>query len=377
MELEIGLKITKTKDDGNLTTSNLRIAKDANGPVFVSSETESWFVLTAHLKGYRRERIKIDINEDGTLISISGDKTIQEMVMVRWTIYKKEVEITGFKKVFRIPNGVKLNKIKARFNQEKTMLSIFMPKLKKGIQGVGIEEVTEVVEKQEEEKVVEEAVVVQENESEKPEIEFIEKKELESRDIPDNETKEISRINEEIPDMLIQEDQEKERIETRSEEVVQEPMENEIITAPETVFLKEEEVEEEEEIQDETSFREKEEEIIEETVKQEDLVEDTSVTPVEPVEEPLKLEHEEELVEEVEETIDQQLQGEEMQNHDGEETSIENKATSPTDGTNPWLRYPFGVPSGFIVGSTLFGLLIALVVHFLSENKKLKKYGTS
>ncbi|KAI3978733.1 hypothetical protein MKX01_015908, partial [Papaver californicum] len=99
---------------------------------------------------YRRERIKI--NEDGTLISISGDKTIQEMAMVRWTMYKKEVEITGFEKIFRIPNGVKLNKIKARFNQEETMLSIFMPKLKKGIQGVGIEEVTEVVEKQEEEK---------------------------------------------------------------------------------------------------------------------------------------------------------------------------------------------------------------------------------
>ncbi|KAI3857289.1 hypothetical protein MKX03_003131 [Papaver bracteatum] len=369
MELEIGLKITKTKDDGNLTTSNLKITKDGNGPVFVSSETESMFILTAHLKGYRRERIKIDINEDGTLISISGDKTIQEMVMVRWTMYKKEAEITGFKKNFRIPNGVKLNKIKARFNQEETILSIFMPKLKKGIQGVGIEEVTEVAEEQEEERVVEEAVAVQENESEKTE--------LESVDMPAIETKDISSNDEEIPEMVIQEDQETERIETQDEEapgeVGQEPTQNERIPELETVSLKEEEVEE---IHDETSCSEKEEEFIEEMVKQEDFVEDTSIAPVEPVEEPLKLEHEQ-LVEEKEETIEQQLHGEEMQNYEEEESSIENKATSPTNGTSPWLRYPFGVPSGFIVGSTLFGLLIALVVHLLSENKKLKKHGTS
>ncbi|KAI3903033.1 hypothetical protein MKW92_024815 [Papaver armeniacum] len=370
MELEIGLKITKTKDDGNFTTSNLRITKDGNGPVFVSSETESMFILTAHLKGYRRERIKIDINEDGTLISISGDKTIQEMVMVRWTMYKKEAEITGFKKVFRIPNGVKLNKIKARFNQEETILSIFMPKLKKGIQGVGIEEVTEVVvEEQQEEKVVEEAVAVQENESENPELEPV--------DMPAIETKEISSNIEEIPEMVIQEDQETERMDQDEEalgEVVKEPTENERIPELETVSLKEEEVEE---IHDETSCSEKEEEFIEEMVKQEDFVEDTSIAPVEPLEEPLKLEHEQELLEEKEETIEQQLQGEEMKNLGEEESSIENKATSPTNGTSPWLRYPFGVPSGFIVGSTLFGLLIALVVHLLSENKKLKKYGTS
>ncbi|RZC49034.1 hypothetical protein C5167_017462 [Papaver somniferum] len=371
MELEIGLKITKTKDDGNFTTSNLRITKDGNGPVFVSSETESMFILTAHLQGYRRERIKIDINEDGTLISISGDKTIQEMVMVRWTMYKKEAEITGFKKAFRIPNGVKLNKIKARFNQEETILSIFMPKLKKGIQGVAIEEVTDVAEEQEEEKVVEEAVAVQENESEKTE--------LESLDMPAIETEKMSSNIEEIPEMVIQENQETERTETQDEEapgeVVQEPTENERIPELETASVKEKEVEE---IHDETSCNEKEEELIEEIVKQEDFVEDTSIAPVEPEEEPLILEHEQQLVEEKEENREQQqLRGEEMQNYDEEESSIENKATSPTNETSPWLRYPFGAPSGFIIGSTLFGLLIALVVHLLSENKKLKKHGTS
>ncbi|MCL7022611.1 hypothetical protein MKW94_018646 [Papaver nudicaule] len=369
MELEIGLKITKTRDDGNLTTSNLRITKDGNGPVFVSSETESMFVLTAHLKGYRRERIMIDINEDGSLISISGEKTIQEMVMVRWTMYKKEAEITRFKKIFRIPNGVKLNRIKARFNEEETVLSIFMPKSKKGIQGVSIEEVIEVAEEQqqEEEKVVEEADVVQENESEKPEVMLIKNKDLESLDVPEVETREISTAIEEIPEMVTEEeDEETEMIEPGLEEtpyeeapgeVVQEPTENMRTPELETVTLKEEEVEE----------------CIEEVDKQEDPVEDTSFTSVEPVEEPLKHEDEQEPIEE---TIEQELEQEEMKNDDKEESPIEDPARSPTNGTSPWLQYPFGTP-GFLLGSTLFGIIIALVVHFLNENKKLKKYGTS
>ncbi|KAF8411624.1 hypothetical protein HHK36_004182 [Tetracentron sinense] len=141
MELELGLKITKTRDD--ITTSDLRIAKDHAGALFFSRETEAMFILTAHLKGFRRESIKIDINEDGTQIAISGEKPIQEVVMVRWIMYKKEVEIKGFRKIFRIPDGVVLDRIKAKFNEEDTILSIFMPKSVKGVQGIGIEEVKE------------------------------------------------------------------------------------------------------------------------------------------------------------------------------------------------------------------------------------------
>ncbi|KAJ4966954.1 hypothetical protein NE237_018803 [Protea cynaroides] len=138
MELELGLKITRTRDD---LTSELRIAKNRDGPLFLSKETETKFVLTAQLKGFKRERIKIVINEDGTQIVICGEKPIQEMIMEKWIMYKKEAEIRGFCKVFWIPNGVNLDRIKANFNEEDSILTIVMPKKTRGIRGVEIEEV--------------------------------------------------------------------------------------------------------------------------------------------------------------------------------------------------------------------------------------------
>ncbi|KAM1348290.1 hypothetical protein ACFX13_002597 [Malus domestica] len=142
MDLELGLKITHSVDD-HVSSANLRIAKDKSGPIFVSKETETMFILTAHLKGYRRERVHIDINEDGTQIGISGEKPVQEKVMSGWIMYKKEVEMRGFRKVFRIPDRVVLDRIKAKFNAHESTLTIVMPKSVKGIRGVEIEEVKE------------------------------------------------------------------------------------------------------------------------------------------------------------------------------------------------------------------------------------------
>ncbi|XP_043691444.1 microtubule-associated protein futsch-like [Telopea speciosissima] len=138
MELELGLKITRTRDD---LTSEIRIIKDRAGPLFLSRETETMFVLTAHLKGFKRERIKIAINEDGNQIAISGEKSIQEMVMVKWIMYKKEAEIREFRKAFWIPDGIILDQIKAKFNEEDSILTIVMPKKTRGIRGIEIEEV--------------------------------------------------------------------------------------------------------------------------------------------------------------------------------------------------------------------------------------------
>ncbi|KAF3974584.1 hypothetical protein CMV_002089 [Castanea mollissima] len=142
MELELGLKITQTRGDLTSTT-DFRIAKDRAGPVFLSRENDTMFILTAHLKGFKREKIDIKINEDGTRIVVSGEKPVQEMVMIGWVVYKKRVEVRGFRKVFKIPEGVVLDQIKAKFNEEESSLTIVMPKLKKGTHGVGIEEVQE------------------------------------------------------------------------------------------------------------------------------------------------------------------------------------------------------------------------------------------
>ncbi|GAV59883.1 HSP20 domain-containing protein [Cephalotus follicularis] len=140
MELEVGLKMTHIKDYLTSTTDIL-ITKDSSGPLFMSRETDNMFFLILHLKGFRREDIDIQINEVGNQIAISGKKPVQEMVLSGWIMRKKEVEMRTFKKVFRIPDGVILDKIKAKFNDEESTLTITMPKLIQGICGVEIDEV--------------------------------------------------------------------------------------------------------------------------------------------------------------------------------------------------------------------------------------------
>ncbi|GAU31946.1 hypothetical protein TSUD_288800 [Trifolium subterraneum] len=141
MELELGLKITKTRDDID-SISEYQFMKDT-GPVFKSRETNTMFILTAHLKGYKRNNIDINISKDGNKISIRGKKPIQEMVMMGWVMQRKVVDVKGFNKVFKIPYGVNLDKIKANYNEEEWMLNIVMPKLVRGVFGLKIEEFKE------------------------------------------------------------------------------------------------------------------------------------------------------------------------------------------------------------------------------------------
>ncbi|KAK2659033.1 hypothetical protein Ddye_005566 [Dipteronia dyeriana] len=142
MELELGLKITHSRDDLTCTT-DLCVTKDPSGPPFVPKEIETMFILVGHLKGFRRENIDIDINKDGNRIAIHGKKPVQEMVLKGWIMQKKEAVMRTFNKIFRIPDGVILDKIKAKFNDETSTLTIRMPKLVKGNSGFGIEEVDE------------------------------------------------------------------------------------------------------------------------------------------------------------------------------------------------------------------------------------------
>ncbi|KAH9620326.1 hypothetical protein KSS87_001149, partial [Heliosperma pusillum] len=139
MELEVGLKITKNIDE---TCTDFRLSKDRGGIVFVSTETDTMFIQTAHLRGYRWESIKIDINDDA-ILTITGEKPVQEMLMGGVTIHKKEMVIKKFSKGFQIPNGVILDRVKANFNEFDSTLTIYMPKFKKGIVGGNIQEIKE------------------------------------------------------------------------------------------------------------------------------------------------------------------------------------------------------------------------------------------
>ncbi|KAL2503697.1 SHSP domain-containing protein [Abeliophyllum distichum] len=141
MELEWGLKLNRVVD--GFSSTEFKFAKDRGGPVFFSTETDSMFILTLHLKGFTKQNLKIGINEDGTLIAITGEKQVQGTVLKGWKMYKKDKEIKGFKKVFRIPDEVILDKINANFSEDESILTISMPKKVKGIRGTGIEEVEE------------------------------------------------------------------------------------------------------------------------------------------------------------------------------------------------------------------------------------------
>lgn len=67
---------------------------------------------------------------------------MQEMQMIP---FKKELKIKGFRKKFKIPDGVVLDRIKAKYDEEDAALTIVMPKMEmaKGISGDGLEEVKE------------------------------------------------------------------------------------------------------------------------------------------------------------------------------------------------------------------------------------------
>ncbi|KDP30768.1 hypothetical protein JCGZ_15197 [Jatropha curcas] len=216
MELELGLKITHNRDDITSHT-NLRIAKDHTGPLFLSRETETMFILIAYLKGFKRENIDIKINKDGNQIAISGTKAVQEMVLSGWIMHKKDVELRAFRKVFRIPDGIILDRIKAKFVDEESSLRIVMPKLVQGIQGIEIEEVKE-----------EQEIDMQNDQPiESPEEKYRDSKNKEKEEIEQAVEKEIERREHEIPQDKIQES---EMFPERDKGKVQEKPENNLDT---------------------------------------------------------------------------------------------------------------------------------------------------
>lgn len=57
--------------------------------------------------------------------------------------FKKELKTKGFLKEFRIPDGVVLDRIRAKYNEEDALLTIVMPKTEVGKRMREIEEVKE------------------------------------------------------------------------------------------------------------------------------------------------------------------------------------------------------------------------------------------
>ncbi|CAL9240916.1 unnamed protein product [Arabidopsis halleri] len=208
MELELGLKITRTKDDVSSST-DFRVARDSFGQLSLSRETTSVFFLILHLKGFKKDGIDIEINKEGNRIKISGRKKVEEMVLVKWVEWKKATEIKEFNKVFQIPEIVNLDKIKARFNEEDGTLTVTMRKKVKGITGLKIEEEEEVKDP-----------VVEEKTEEKTEPE----EEIKEEPQPEEEAEEPQREEEEdkIEEEVVEEET-RDHEEKKEEEIEDKP----------------------------------------------------------------------------------------------------------------------------------------------------------
>ena len=327
------------------------------------------------------------------------------MVMMKWTMHNKPVEIKRFRKVFRIPDGVVLDQIKARFNEEDTILSIFMPKLRKGIRGIGIEEVKEeeieLVTEQSttvaEMKMVEETDEQQQKETpiidEETEIEeIITPTEIEEAvpaiEIQDSETENIEPLDiqpeVETPEIIPEdEDQCIENVETMEIKPEQAPIEE--IRRIDDVISEEITEEEEDPIADITetvaeqgneSFTSSTSEMVNQLPSEKEVIEDQELEEVE-----------DEIIREEEEEIDQvqQIPEEEerieepglafVEEEEEELTEIEDvtrNAASDDDGGKGrgMFRFP---KSRFMVGSAFLGLLIALIIQLLKKNRNLQR----
>lgn len=136
--LEMDTELMKVADE--FACFGLLKPKDRFSPSFWTQETDSMFIINAQLKGYRRTNIKVERNEDGSRITVSGEKPVQDMLMIGGKVVKKNIEMQGFRKSFKILQGVVLDKIKVKFNEDDSKLMIQIPKATKGFMGVAIDE---------------------------------------------------------------------------------------------------------------------------------------------------------------------------------------------------------------------------------------------
>ncbi|CAN7065250.1 unnamed protein product [Brassica oleracea var. botrytis] len=84
MELELGLKITRARDNDVSSSTDFKVSRDSLGQLWHSRETDYVFILTLRLKGFKKDGIDTEINKEGDMITIRGRKEVEEMVLVKW-----------------------------------------------------------------------------------------------------------------------------------------------------------------------------------------------------------------------------------------------------------------------------------------------------
>jgi len=166
------------------------------------------------------------------------------MVLIGWIMHKKEVELRSFRKAFRIPDGVVLDKIKARFNDEESTLTIILPKLVKGILDVELEEVKgEEVDKGRGEATQAVADKAPEGESREPELKRVEQSDqaLQNKRVVEQKADAAEIVPERVVDTTLQkklESKDQSELEEATPEKAEPPSTTTAATYQETVIKK-------------------------------------------------------------------------------------------------------------------------------------------
>ncbi|GLJ29291.1 hypothetical protein SUGI_0577540 [Cryptomeria japonica] len=111
--------------------SSLRLVEPEFEPNFESIDTPEAHVLVAELPGFKNEDAKVQLDDHGNLI-ISGERSVEEMILVEGNWRPRKRPGFKFRKVFTIPENVDTTNIATRFENE--LFHITINKLRPSIE---------------------------------------------------------------------------------------------------------------------------------------------------------------------------------------------------------------------------------------------------
>eukprot|EP01018_Ginkgo_biloba_P041299 Gb_00079 [translate_table: standard] len=132
MDVRLALRVTGNKrshphGEGNLIRRpNPHLVEPEFEPIIDLKETPEAHILIADLPGFRREDLRVQIDNWGTL-TISGERRVEELITIGWTWHQIERAGHRFRRRLKVPENLNFEGINAKF--ELGVLYVIMPKL--------------------------------------------------------------------------------------------------------------------------------------------------------------------------------------------------------------------------------------------------------
>ncbi|KAK1300092.1 22.0 kDa heat shock protein [Acorus calamus] len=119
MDFQLGLKF-KTRPNRDIEDEL----------TFFSTETDdSFYLVLSNLSGFKTDELDIKISDDGKTITVRGGRVFDDVVAAAGDLtVRREMRIGRFKKEFRIPDGVDLDRIDADLDEDHGILYVYLPK---------------------------------------------------------------------------------------------------------------------------------------------------------------------------------------------------------------------------------------------------------